>query len=139
VKDNKKLIRKVAELYDWLDAQIRSYGDIDNNCAACGRCCDFESFDHKLFVTTPEIMYLAGKLGTVKPMPGAKCPYNNDGKCTIYEHRFSGCRIFYCRKDKDYQSELSESALKKLKSICSEFEIPYRYNDLATALNGLAG
>jgi len=164
-----KLIKKVAEIYEWLDLQICNNSDLVGKCDVCGRCCDFgkpapaseQGFDHRLFVTPPEVMYLAAKLGSeninpphvwrinpphkwrIKPMPTSsgsttltiKCPYNIDSKCSVYKYRFAGCRIFYCKGDKDFQSELSESALKKFKSICEQFQIPYRYTDLATALN----
>jgi hypothetical protein len=68
----------------------------------------------------------------------SRCPYNVGGKCTVYEYRFAGCRIFCCNADADFQSRLSESALKKLKSLCTKFQIPYSYLDLADALS-LAG
>ncbi len=145
------LLQKVAEIYNWLDTQIRDNNNLTGQCKACGKCCDFASptldqgaapdpdqgFDHRLFVTSPELMYLTANLGAekIRPMPRSRCPYNIDGKCTVYEYRFAGCRIFCCRADADFQSELSESALKKLKSLCTEFQIPYRYTDLATALN----
>ena len=44
-----------------------------------------------------------------------------------------------CNGDVDFQSKLSESTLKKLKSLCTEFQIAYQYTDLAIALNGFAG
>jgi Fe-S-cluster containining protein len=130
----------VGEIYDWLDGQIRPGGDLAGVCKACGNCCDFDAFDHRLFVTPPELMYLAAHLGrdNIKAMPGGRCPYNRDGTCGIYEHRFAGCRIFCCNGDADFQSGLSESALARLKSLCTEFQVPYRYTDLATALNSLA-
>ena len=53
-----------------------------------------------------------------------------------YEYRFVGCRIFCCKADADFQSCLTEDVLEKLKSLCIEFEIPYVYRDLASALNG---
>lgn len=86
-------------------------------------------------------MYLTANLGAenIKPMTDSRCPYNIDGKCTIYEYRFAGCRIFCCNADADFQSRLSEEVLKKLKSTCAEFQIPYRYTDLAVGLNNLAG
>jgi len=135
------LLKKVAKIYDWLDLQTSANSDLAGACSACGKCCDFASFDHRLFVTTPELMYLAAKLGaeSIKPMPTGRCPYNTDGRCTIYEYRFAGCRIFCCRADADFQSQLSESALKKLKSICRQFQIPYRYSNLAVALNSFGG
>jgi len=151
---NNQLLEKVAEIYTWLDTQIRDNNKLTGQCKACGKCCDFGSpdqgFDHRLFVTPPELMYLTARrqaenLGAenIKSMPTNRgstllttsCPYNVDGKCTVYEYRFAGCRIFYCKADVDFQGELSESALEKLKSLCTEFQIPYRYTDLATALN----
>ena len=150
------LLQKVAEIYTWLDTQIRDNNQLTGQCSACGKCCDFASpapaseqgpapgldqgFDHRLFVTPPELMYLAANLGAEKQkqMTTNRCPYNIDGKCTIYEYRFAGCRIFCCKADTDFQSRLSESALKKFKSICTEFQIPYRYTDLATALNSFS-
>lgn len=135
-----RLLERVAAIYDWLGLQIRRNGDLSGICKSCGDCCDFNAFDHRLFVTPPELAYLAAKLGVenVKPMPAGRCPYNVDGKCGVYEHRFAGCRIFCCDGDADFQSELSEEALARLKSICTEFQIPYRYLDLATALNAFA-
>lgn len=134
---DKRLLERVAEVYEWLDLRICSAGEMAGACRSCGDCCDFEAFDHRLFITPPEIMYLAANSdsGTVKPMPGGQCPYNVDGRCTVYEYRFSGCRIFCCSADEDFQSGLSEAVLDKLKSICVEFQIPYRYTELAVALN----
>jgi Fe-S-cluster containining protein len=137
---NSQLLKKVAEIYKWLDLQIRKSVRLAGICDACGKCCDFAQLDHRLFVTTPESMYLAANLGAenVKPMITSRCPYNIRGKCCVYEHRFSGCRIFSCKGDTDFQSRLSERAVKKFKAICEQFQIPYRYTDLATALNGFS-
>jgi len=146
-RTNIRLLERVARIYKWLETQIRYNNELVSRCNACGKCCDFgepapgldQVFDHRLFVTPPELMYLTANLGAenIKSMPTKRCPYNIDGKCTVYEYRFASCRIFYCNADADFQSKLSESALKKLKSLCTEFQIPYRYTDLATALNSL--
>ena len=139
-KTRNQLLTKVNEIYHWLDWQISESADLAGQCSACGACCDFDAFDHRLFVTPPELMYLAANLGTknIKAMHTSRCPYNVDGKCSVYEYRFVGCRIFCCKANKDFQNTLSESALKKLKSLCTELNISYRYTDLATALNGAA-
>jgi Fe-S-cluster containining protein len=170
---NSQLIKKVAEIYKWLDSQISNNSDLAGVCSACGKCCDFSKFDHRLFVTTPELMYLAANLdaaltaetaesaekkekdknkikrsdntknlGVLCELGGKRkmslCPYNIDGKCSVYEHRFSGCRIFFCKGDADFQSRLSERALREFKSLCTNLQIPYRYTDLATAVNGFS-
>ena len=141
MQNNNQLLVKVAEIYNWLDLQRRHYSSLAGICDVCGECCNFDKFDHRLFVTPPELMYLSANLGAenIKLMPSSRCPYNISGECTIYAYRFAGCRVFYCKADKDFQSRLSESALKKFKSICTEFQIPYRYTDLATALNSFVG
>ncbi len=128
---------KVAEIYNWLDSQIRQNASLAGQCNICGKCCDFDAFDHRLFVTTAELMYLSANIGAenIRPMTGSKCPYNINGKCTVYQYRFAGCRIFCCKADKNFQSSLSESALEKFKSLCEEFDVPYHYTDLPTALN----
>jgi Fe-S-cluster containining protein len=135
-----RLLEKVAEIYRGLDEQIQRSSESAGLCRACGDCCDFDAFDHRLFVTPPEMVYLAAHLGpaNVKAMPQSRCPYNTEGKCSVYEHRFAGCRIFCCNGDPDFQSSLSEAAVRRLKSLCTEFGLPYRYTDLAAALNDFA-
>jgi hypothetical protein len=134
-----RLIETVAAIYDWLDSQVRGSGSAAGTCTCCGDCCDFDSYDHRLFVTLPELTYLSASLGAekIKAMPTGRCPYNIDGRCSVHEYRFAGCRIFCCKGDADFQGELSEAVLARLKSVCTESRIPYRYMDLATALNGL--
>lgn len=140
MQSNDRLIKKVAEIYDRLEWQISNNSELAGQCKACGKCCDFDGFEHRLFVTPPELIYLAENLGSehLKPMTTNRCPYNIDGRCGIYKYRFACCRIFCCRGDKDFQSRLSESVLKKFKSICEEFAIDYRYTDLAPALKNPA-
>ena len=136
---NAKLLEKVAEIYNWLDLQINAATDLADKCQMCGKCCDFEQFDHRLFITPPEIIYFNANLPAEKqkPMTTGRCPYNIDTRCTVYQYRFAGCRIFCCNADPDFQNSLSESALNRFKSLCNEFQIPYKYTDLPTALNNL--
>ena len=83
-------------------------------------------------------MYLAAKIGeeNIRPMAGRRCPYNVEGRCTIYENRFAGCRTFFCKADEDEQNKLSELSLGKFKALCGDFGVPYRYGELSVALNG---
>ncbi|MHC4244159.1 MAG: hypothetical protein ACYSU4_17265, partial [Planctomycetota bacterium] len=105
---NKELCKRITEIYDWLDAQIRENNQLTGQCSACGKCCDFDGFDHRLFITPPELMYFKANLGdeNVMPMTTSRCPYNIESKCTVYEYRFAACRIFCCNADADFQSEL---------------------------------
>jgi len=135
MKNNPELIKQVKQIYDWLDTQIKNNRRVKDSCHACGKCCSFEEFGHRLFITTPELYLLNSTVKETRSMTTDTCPYNKDGKCSIYKHRFAGCRIFFCKADKNFQSVLTENALKKLKQICRQFNIPYRYMDLKTALD----
>ena len=137
MKTNKKLIKAMADFYSWLDRLIAENQKTIGSCQACGQCCDFEKYDHRLYLTVPELIYFLEHipLENRKQMTTGTCPYNIDGKCTVYKYRFAACRIFCCKGDRNFQSDLSESALKKLKAICEEFNIEYQYQNLATALN----
>ena len=160
MKRRKEIVNRVSNIYNWLDEELSARSVAAGACGICGKCCDFESFGHRLFVTTPEMLFFANKIGsrnitghftTVIPakagiqesvcnetssikISGGRCPYQVDGKCSVYEHRFASCRIFCCKGNPDFQSELSEAAVKKFKALCDEFQIPYRYVDLPTAL-----
>lgn len=132
---NDLIIARVSEIYNWLDQQLAKKG-IAGQCAACGECCDFERYDHRLYVTTPEIIYFVEKLdgGNIKQMTSGRCCYQVNGKCSVHTHRFSGCRIFCCKGNAPFQSELTEAAIKKFKALCAELQIPYRYVELPVAL-----
>lgn len=131
-----RLIAEVAALYEWIDAQLGRDESRAGRCRACGACCNFATYDHLLFVTPPEVIYLAERLGaeSLKQMTSGSCPYQEATKCTVHSHRFAGCRIFGCRGDAEFQGELTEATLKRLKAMCRRFGVPYRYADLATAL-----
>ncbi len=127
---DKDLLKKVDDLYNWIDSQTPE----NNQCKACGKCCDFDAYDHRLYVTPPELIFFRANVPEQKPMPTGRCPYNIQEKCTVYKFRFAACRIFCCKTDPDFQSQLTESALKKLKEICTEENIPYKYTHLPNAL-----
>ncbi len=136
-RTNRAIIDAVQAVYDSIGAD---QGAQHTACRACGECCDFDAYDHRLFVTTPELIHFASRLGPerAKVMPAGRCPYNIDGKCTVYGERFSACRIFNCRGDHDRQAALSQSAIDRFKAICTEFDIPYRYLDLPAGLASIA-
>jgi hypothetical protein len=127
-----QICAQVKQIYDWLDENIKP---LNNKCDACGKCCNFDSFGHKLFVTTPELLYFSRNVKNSRKMSTQTCPYLENGKCGARNHRFAGCRIFFCKEDKDLQNKLSEQASKKFKAICEKYDLPYRYIDLPTALS----
>jgi Fe-S-cluster containining protein len=136
--ERRRLINEVAAIYARIEDRCQQEPDRAGRCRACGACCDFAAYEHRLYVTPPELAYLAAKLGAraLKLMTTGRCPYQEGAKCTIHEYRFAACRIFCCGGDPDFQSELSEAALRRLKQLGEGCQLPYRYQDLAAALVG---
>jgi hypothetical protein len=134
-KTNIKICEQVKQIYDWLDSQIKLY---DPDCSACGKCCDFDSFGHKLFVTSPELLYFYENLKPLSKMTPGRCPYQKENKCTAREFRFSGCRIFFCKGDQEKQNALYEETIKKFKKLCDDYNLPYQYTELSAALNHIS-
>ena len=136
---HRRLVEEVAALYDWIEDAVAAG-------ARPGRPVQGVRGVLRLpRLRPPALRHAAGadlpgrearRASRLEPMPAGRCPYQRDGKCTIHEHRFAGCRIFCCdRRSRISRASLSEAALKRLKGLCEEFQIPYRYHDLATALN----
>ena len=134
---NKRLLDKVADLYAWIEQEIRRHPEEAGECYACGACCDFERYGHRLFLTSAEMAYFVDHVGSenLKPMTDGVCPYRINHRCSVHAHRFAGCRIFCCRGDDPFQHRLSEQVQQKLKTICEETHTPYRYADLRQTLN----
>lgn len=125
MKQDSQIIEEVEAIYRWIDERVAGIG---SKCKACGNCCDFEVFGHRLYVTTPELMHFQQTVGPdIKDMPADVCPYRINGKCSVYSYRFSGCRIFFCGGDSRQESQLSEQAIRKFKALCTKYHIPYYY------------
>lgn len=126
----------VAKVYQWIDSEMNCWSPAARQCSVCGKCCNFGKFGHRLFITSPEMIYLSHLLGTehIKLMPDGICPYNIACACSIHNFRFAGCRIFFCKGPALLQNQISEEVSKKFKAICNEFGIDYLYADLAQML-----
>jgi hypothetical protein len=128
------LAKAVEEVYGWIDAKNAKRGA---SCNACGQCCCFESYGHRLFVTGVELEHFAEVVGreNVKAMAAGMCPYKEGLKCMAHGHRFAGCRIFTCTGDADVEGRLSEEAIAKFKAIGEKFKVAYRYVELGAGLD----
>ena len=136
MNNTQAIVARVAELYAWIDQAVKELDHIAEPCRACGQCCDFVAYDHRLFVTTPELIFFQARLtDPVKSMTTGRCPYQEQARCSVYDMRFLGCRIFGCARPDAWQNEVMETALQRFKALCDEFDIPYQYMDLATALD----
>ncbi len=132
-----KLINDMVNIYSWLDECIKSFVSPET-CFGCGRCCDYENFGHRIFITTPEILYLQnaiddGKLVKDFKISTGKCPFLAGGTCSVRDFRFGPCRIFFCKSSARWQNDLTEEFLGKVKQLCIDKNIEYRYVDISMA------
>ncbi len=137
-----RIITEVADIYRWIDLQVTEHTSSQTTgtgCDMCGRCCDFADFDHRLYVTTPEMAYFALHAGPnkVRKMDSDVCPYRDKGQCTVHAHRFAGCRIFSCKDalPAETQGRISEQAITGFRALCDRYDMPYGYDQLRNALN----
>jgi Fe-S-cluster containining protein len=136
MSQNEEIVAEIGHLYAWLDIILDSHKVEAGDCSACGKCCDFDAYGHRLYVTHAEMLYFSQKMGgNLKSMPSGKCPYMDKNRCSVHEHRFLGCRIYGCQGDSDFQNKLTEQALSRLKALCDSIDIHYTYMDLRQALN----
>lgn len=105
-------------------------------CVASGRCCKFEEFGHRLFVTTLEMAhFMQSKPQAVANPDPAGCPFQSGRLCTVHTIRPFGCRIYYCDPTaQQWQQDLYEQMHRELKELHETFEISYFYIEWREAL-----
>src|SRR5688572_18879813 len=131
-------------------------------CDASGRCCRFEEYGHRLYVTTAELAAFATQLPVVSCQLAVKdrglavlatgnsqlatsspgCPFQQAKLCTVHPIRPFGCRIFFCDPTStDWQNDAYERFHARLKDLHRELNVPYFYVEWRRALGelGLAG
>jgi hypothetical protein len=122
---------RLRALFAELDAEVAALGPV---CVLSGRCCNFQEFDHTLFVSAPEAAFLLAEAPPpVRPLDsGATCPWqHSSGCCTARDARPLGCRVYFC--DPAYQPhapELSERFIAKLKQLVNEIGLRWDYAPL---------
>jgi Fe-S-cluster containining protein len=131
----------VREIYTRLQVEIDRRKPV---CVASGKCCHFESYGHRLYVTTLEMATFVNDLGE-KSGPLEKlrtgldsggCPLQNGKLCGVHAIRPFGCRIFFCDPTAgDWQQQQYESFHAELKKLHERFDVPYFYVEWRFALN----
>src|SRR4051812_20464697 len=65
-------------------------------CSASGRCCRFDEFGHRLFVTTMEMARFVSQVAETIGTDGGGCRFQVKGLCSVHTIRPFGCRVFFC-------------------------------------------
>lgn len=103
-------------------------------CVMSGRCCRFEEFGHRLYVTTAELAVFVAELGELQPgfaagpgVPGG-CVFQTGKICRVHRIRPMGCRLFFCDSTAmEWQQAVYEEFHGRLKELHVELSIPYAY------------
>src|SRR6478672_3884848 len=93
----KHLVDQAADRADVRDAVARVYEDVQREidarrplCVISGRCCRFEEFGHRLFVTTMELAAFVHDLTAFPPAQsdtpwdGSGCPFQANKLCGVH-------------------------------------------------------
>jgi Fe-S-cluster containining protein len=133
--------RAVARLY----GQIQEATDQRRpRCVMSGRCCRFEEYGHRLFVTTMELACFHHELQAMRAgdsshrrssWDGSGCPFQRSKLCSVHAIRPMGCRLFFCDATAEqWQQALYEQCHGELRRLHDELQVPYRYMEWRTAL-----
>src|SRR5689334_7182984 len=124
----------VADVYGLLQREINLRRPI---CSTSGRCCRFEDFGHRLYVTTLELAAFAADLGTDRnrTWDGTGCPFQAGGLCSVHPFRPFGCRVFFCDPTATaWQNEQYERFHARIKRLHDDLDVPYHYVEWRQAL-----
>lgn len=148
----REAVRQAAARSDVRDAIQAVYADLQAaidarrpRCDASGRCCRFDEYGHRLYVTTMELAVFAAAWASVAdPTPatagtapasrlrvlsdGGACRFQVDGLCSVHSIRPFGCRVFFCDETAaDWQAEQYEQFHGRLKALHDHLGVPYYY------------
>lgn len=133
----------IRAVYSELSQAVAARGPV---CWASGRCCNFEKFGHRLYVTALETAWCVREISRAQPPlrallsrpvePRGGCPFQVDSLCHAHTMRPLGCRVFFCeRGTQDWQHALYEQFQSRLKSLHDSENIPYVYAEWRASLH----
>jgi len=136
---------------DDVDAALRDlYAAIDGDIAArnptcwlSGKCCNFDTYEHRLYVTALEAAWVIRQLDDAQrdalrardPTALDGCVFQRNGLCGVHAIRPLGCRVFFCDPSATWQNEVYETHLRRLRDLHEQFGVPYAYMEWRAALS----
>jgi Fe-S-cluster containining protein len=133
-------VRKaVADLHDEVAAEVAKRRPL---CVLSGKCCRFEEYGHRLYVTTLELAaflsaYMDSPLADLQrpAWDGAGCPFQEGRVCSVHSIRPFGCRMFFCDATSTaWQQDLYEGFHSQIKRLHETLQVPYAYVEWRAAL-----
>jgi Fe-S-cluster containining protein len=125
--------------------------DVDKRrpvCVVSGRCCRFEEYGHRLFVTTMELAAFVAEFDaaprpaalaeSIRAWDGTGCPFQVAKMCGVHAIRPFGCRMFFCdATSTQWQNEAYETYHGRLKRLHEALGVPYFYVEWRQAVRAV--
>jgi Fe-S-cluster containining protein len=138
--DRPEVIAAVGKLYAQVQREVDSRRPL---CQLSGRCCRFEEYGHRLYVTTIELAAFvralldsgADTVMSLESWDGTGCPFQLNRLCSVHAIRPFGCRMFFCdATSTQWQNALYERFHAQLKRLHETLAVPYFYVEWRQAL-----
>lgn len=112
------------------------------SCSQSGKCCRFEEYGHRLFVTTLEMarfwQHVAPTQEALPSWNGSGCPYQVDRLCLVHPARPFGCRAYFCDPSSTrWQNDQYERFHGEIRELHHRADVPYLYVEWREALDAL--
>jgi Fe-S-cluster containining protein len=137
MKDESNTESEIARRFESLYADLQT--EIERRkpkCELSGRCCQFEEFGHRMYITSGELAVFRHKLNVLPNAPstenweGKGCPFQKGKLCGVHSIRPMGCRIFFCDSTStDWQNQQYEQFHGKIKALHEELGLAYSYTE----------
>lgn len=115
-------------------------------CVASGRCCNFERFGHRLYLTGLEAAWTWRQLprppgpdDVERALARGTCPFLTGGLCGVHLIRPLGCRLFFCDpRATQWQQELHERLHAAIRALHESAGVSYRYAEWRALMDAYA-
>ncbi len=166
MRELREHVRSAAARADVREAVARVYSELQREidarqpiCSSSGRCCRFEEYGHRLYVSTLELAGFVSQLPVASELPvvscrlpakatslpllatgnpqlaTSSCPFQIDNLCSVHAIRPFGCRMFFCDPTAtQWQNERYERFHAELKRLHGQLDVPYFYVEWRQAL-----
>jgi Fe-S-cluster containining protein len=119
-------------IYDYVMAAIEARRPV---CTTSGRCCNFEAYGHRLYVTGLETAYTIARLpapltrdALAEARARGGCPFQSGTLCSVHDIKPLACRVYFCDETaQDWMHATSERMLKELRALHDRHHLEYRY------------
>jgi Fe-S-cluster containining protein len=133
---------EVAAAIQALYADVQSAVDARRPaCVVSGKCCRFEEYGHRLYVTSLELAAFVRQLAagtSTEGWDGTGCPFQRARLCTVHAIRPFGCRMFFCdATSTEWQNEAYERFHARIQQLHADLNVPYFYVEWRGALRAL--